>query len=47
MLAKENPNFRKLTADVRIHISHAVTHQSTFDFVPTGDDLAKVWNSWK
>jgi len=45
-LAKENPDFRKFLADVRIDISNARAHDSEFDAVPSLDDLTILWNSW-
>ena len=45
-LAKENPDFRKFLADVRIDISNARAHASEFDAVPSLDDLANLWSAW-
>ncbi len=45
-LAKENPDFRKFLADVRIDIANARAHKSEFDSVPSLDELAILWNGW-
>jgi uncharacterized protein len=45
-LAKENPDFRKFLADVRIDISNARAHESEFDAVPSLEDLSSLWRKW-
>ncbi|MCH7343815.1 HTH domain-containing protein [Pelomonas sp. CA6] len=45
-LAKENPDFRKFLADVRIDISNARAHASEFDSVPSLEALASLWSNW-
>ena len=45
-LAKENPDFRKFLADVRIDISNARAHVSEFDPVLSLDELATHWTGW-
>ena len=45
-LAKENPDFRKFLADVRIDISNARAHASEFDSVPTLENLSALWSGW-
>jgi len=45
-LAKENPDFRKFLADVRIDISFAQAHKSEFDAVLSLEELKTLWNGW-
>jgi hypothetical protein len=45
-LAKENPDFRKFLADVRIDISNCRPHPAEFDSCPALEYLAKLSSGW-
>lgn len=45
-LAKENPDFRKFLADVRIDIQNCRAHPNEYDSCPSLDDLAGVACKW-
>lgn len=46
-LAKENPDFKKFLADVRIDIQNCRAHPNEFDVCPALDELAAMAAKWK
>lgn len=45
-LAKENPDFRKFLADVRIDIQNCRSHPNEYDLCPSLDDLLLASEKW-
>jgi hypothetical protein len=46
-LARENPDFRKFLADVRIDITNCRAHPAEYDACPTLDEMATLTEKWR